>query len=69
MAAVRLRWCERCGIRKPGRQHAVPMKKGVYALICANCMILVSSIFLAGPRTEWQPSKMFPALHERITAG
>jgi len=69
VAAVRLGWCERCGKKKPGLQHAIPMRTGIWALVCDKCANRINWIFLNKPRTELRTVVMFPALDERTKAG
>lgn len=68
MAAVRLRWCERCGKMNPGHRYAIPMHKGVWALVCNECRAEIYRRFKARPRDEWRPSDLYPALYERTQA-
>jgi len=67
MAPVHRIKCERCGRVIRGEFHYVPMKRGVYAIVCADCRGMIESIFRVGRRAGLpDPEKLFPALEELV---
>jgi len=66
MAAIRLRWCERCGRKVAGGQFTVPMRKGVFALVCTGCYTTIRSIFTKTAPAGLSQLELFPALKERF---
>lgn len=45
-------FCERCGNRRE-TPHAVPMRRGVWALVCRECYSHILELFRIGKRPEY----------------
>jgi len=65
MAPVHRIICERCGHVIRGELYYVPMKAGVHAMVCAECMNMLGSIYRGG-HERGLPGQLslFPVLEE-----